>query len=89
MIMEIAEKARQIESMVNTYCHEELEELGERLAEMHPTLQQNFMRVVRAFIKTQAEKKYWDKRNEDTVKICRELWRILKETDYCGGLPLI
>jgi len=89
----VEEKARQIENIVNTINVQELEEIGKRLAGMHPTLQQNFMRVVMAFIKAQSGREYWDLRNEVTVKICKVLWEALEETDYCDNgrvhLPLI
>ena len=56
--------------------------VGELLAHDHPTLQQDFMRIVVGFIKTQAEKDYFDLRNEATGKVCKKLNEVLTDEEY-------
>lgn len=58
--------------------------IGEGVATMHRTLQQNFMRVVLAFIEIQAafyEAEMFDLRNEDTTRLCKVLWDAIKDRD--------
>jgi len=81
-IVEVEDFVKVVEDFVNTGGMEKLRMSGEELARMHPTLQQNFMRVVVAFIKAQSEKKYFDARNEATVELCRELWDVLSKSKY-------
>lgn len=66
------------------YMGTNLAEVGKLLAYDHPTLQQNFMRIVIGFIETQAEKEYSDLRNEVTVEQCKKF----KETYSSDGLYL-
>jgi len=80
----------------NTMNLEELRELGRELAEMHPTLQQNFMRVVAAFIEAQAKKStegYYDDRNKATVELASMAMSRWRESRYFDGgeihLPFI
>jgi len=53
----------------------------------HPTLQQNFMRMAVGFIKEQATNGHPDGRNEETVKLCKEIWKSWDEIEPC--LPFI
>lgn len=77
----VKDRAAQIERIINT--HPDIPEgIGRELANTHPTLQQNFMRVVVAFIQEMANKKYWDPRNEASVEIAKILWEELKKTKY-------
>ena len=76
----------QIEKLINTFS-DIPEEIGRRLASTHPTLQQNFMRMVLAFIQEMSSKKYWDLRNEASVEIAKILWRELKNTKYYSKVP--
>ncbi|MBQ2130682.1 MAG: hypothetical protein II431_05000 [Prevotella sp.] len=39
----------------------------------HCTLQQSFMRLCLKFIKKMSEKKYWDGRNEASVKTAKKI----------------
>lgn len=55
------------------------EAVGELLAHDHPTLQQNFMRIVVGFIKTEANKDYFDLRNERTGEVCKKLAELLTD----------
>ena len=54
------------------YMGTNLAEVGMLLARDHPTLQQNFMRIVIGFIEEQATKDYSDLRNEATVNQCKK-----------------
>ena len=53
------------------YMGTDLVEVGRLIASDHPTLQQNFMRVIIGFIEAQAIKTYSDARNEATVNQCK------------------
>lgn len=81
-IIEVEDFTNVVEDFVNTFSTDKLRMAGEELARMHPTLQQNFMRVVIAFIKAQSEKKYFDDRNKATVELSRELWNTLTKSEY-------
>lgn len=48
-------------------------ELAKKMANNHPTLQQNFMRLCLSFIKEMASKEYYDGRNESSVKVAKEI----------------
>jgi len=50
-------------------------EAGRYLANDHPTLQQNFMRLAVEFISQEASKNvfHFDDRNVETVKLCKEI----------------
>lgn len=61
-----------VSDMVND-CGFDHDGLAEKMANEHPTLQQNFMRMCKAFIKKMAEKKYYDGRNESSVLLARKL----------------
>lgn len=54
------------------YMGTDLAEVGRLLAHDHPTLQQNFFRIVIGFIEAQSEKTYCDLRNEATVEQCKK-----------------
>ncbi len=82
----VKEKATQIESIINTFS-DIPEKIGRELANIHPTLQQNFMRMVLAFIQEMANKEYWDLRNEASVEIAKILWEELKKTKYYSKVP--
>lgn len=80
--VELNEVLNTVEGYINTFEEESLKELGRRLAYIHPTLQQNIMRVVIAFIEAEAEKLErgnYDARNKATVELCKELWEIVKD----------
>ena len=78
----VKEKVSTIEDLCNTGSTGELHEVGRGLAEIHPTLQQNFMRVVIGFIQAEAEKQYYDDRNKATVELCRDLMRVIENSQY-------
>jgi len=64
------------------YMGTNLAEVGALLANDHPTLQQNFMRIVLAFVQTEAEKTYSDARNDATVAICKEFFKLFPKDGY-------
>ena len=74
-----------VSTMINDFGFKD-KELAHSIATDHPTLQQNFMRLVCLFIHEMAEKKYFDDRNKGSVELAMELDPIVKEK---GFLPLI
>lgn len=61
------------------YMGVDLAEVGKLLAWDHPTLQQNFMRIIIGFVNAQAEKDYSDLRNDATVEICKKFREMYPE----------
>lgn len=76
---------KQVKKMVNDFGFED-EELAKERANDHPTLQQNFMRMVCLFIHEMAQKTHFDDRNKGSVSLAKELDPIIKEKGY---LPCI
>ena len=62
--MNVKELADAISNFVNGASSNKVEQLGKELANDHPTLQQNKMRLACAFIEAMASKPYVDARNE-------------------------
>lgn len=77
--MEVKEFVDVVEDFVNTFESDRLTEAGKRLSRMHPTLQQNFMRLVIAFVEAEAEKTHYDLRNKDTVELCKRIKEIAED----------
>lgn len=80
----VGETVQAISRGINIMDNDQISDIGIELTTMHRTLQQNFMRVVIAFIKEQAKNDklgYYDLRNEETVKLCSKLWETLEETE--------
>lgn len=75
----------QVDKMINDTCFED-EELAKAMATNHPTLQQNFMRMVVMFIEKMADKSYCDDRNRSSVELAKKLKPIIDEN---RGLPYI
>lgn len=61
-----------VDDMVND-CDFRYMELAERMANNHPTLQQNFMRMCSNFIMRMAEKTYCDDRNRTSVEYAKSI----------------
>lgn len=61
-----------VDDMVND-CNFRYMELAERMANNHPTLQQNFMRMCSNFIMRMAEKTYCDDRNRTSVEYAKSI----------------
>jgi len=79
--MKSEEKAmREISSCINAMGND-LYEVGRLMAYDHPTLQQNFMRIVIGFIREESKKDYFDLRNEGTGNLCKKLIKIIEEDD--------
>ena len=74
-----------IDTMINDTCFDE-KFIAEQLANNHPTLQQNFMRLCMRFIEKMGEKTYFDGRNEASVKTAKQIVEALGGTTY---LPLV
>lgn len=47
--------------------------IAKKMSNEHCTLQQSFMRLCMKFIKEMSEKKYWDGRNEASVKTAQKI----------------
>lgn len=75
----------QVEKMVNDFDFQD-EKLAESMANDHPTLQQNFMRMVTMFIEEMANKTYFDDRNKASVELAKKLKPIIEENK---GMPYI
>lgn len=72
---------------INNYDDECIKELAQIMCNEHPTLQQRIGNLFIEWIKIQAERKYYDLRNECTVKMCKEFLEIIKR-DFPSGLPM-
>ena len=69
---------RTISSMINNMGFN-AREVAKKLSNDHPTLQQNFMRLVSEFIRAEAQKEHSDARNEATVEICKKLLKLMED----------
>lgn len=56
--------------------------VAKKMANEHCTLQQNFMRLCIEFIRQMAEKKYFDGRNEASVKLAKKIVESVGEETY-------
>jgi hypothetical protein len=66
--MNVKELAAAISDFVNGASMDKIEKLGQELANDHPTLQQNKMRLACAFIEAMAAKPYVDARNKTSYR---------------------
>jgi hypothetical protein len=80
------EAAEQIADAINNMSINE-NEVGIRLAEQHPTLQQNFMRTVVGFLQAMKAKSYTDARNEGSQRLAQKMIEGLDEGDL--HLPFV
>ena len=74
-----------VSKMINDFGFED-EELAKAMAREHPTLQQNFMRMVTMFLEEMADKTYYDDRNKASVQLAKKLKPIIEKN---RGLPCI
>lgn len=58
------------------------EELAEKMANTHPTLQQNFMRFVLKFISKMSKKMFVDDRNRASVEKAKQIMSAMEEPSY-------
>lgn len=73
--------AEVIDTMINDFGFDE-KIIAEKMANNHPTLQQNFMRLCMRFIENMAGKEYYDGRNEASVKTAKQIIEALGGTAY-------
>jgi len=83
---EAQELAKKISDYLNTSWGK-TDELVKELETMHPTLQQLFTRVCVGWLKSLAERKYYDGRNVASVKLAKKILQNLNEEDL--RLPMI
>ncbi len=69
------ELAREVSNMLNSYGDENVKAFVEEMNREHRTLQQNFMKLVVAWIRLQAEKTeyQYDLRNEASVLLAKQI----------------
>ena len=70
-----------VEKMVND-CGFEEKALAEFMANNHPTLQQNFMRLCTLFIKEMSRKTYYDGRNEKSVLMAQRMAELIETLPF-------
>lgn len=73
-----------VSDMTNDYGFKD-EELADKMANEHPTLQQSFMRFVVKFVKKMANKDYYDGRNERSVMLAKKMVTAMEDS----YLPMI
>lgn len=73
----IKKRAIKIEREVNVMGG--TDEIGYLLSKMHPTLQQDFMRIAVSFIMHMSESSMVDARNEKTHEVCKKLSEVLDD----------
>ena len=71
--MNVKELAEAISRFVNSSSLDKIEQLAKEMANDHPTLQQNKMRLACAFIEEMANKQHTDARNESSKKIAKQM----------------
>lgn len=81
MVSDEAKCAQQILDAIN-YISYNSTTVAKCLASGHPTLQQDFMRIVLAYIKEMATKNNYDLRNAGSVNIAQKIVERLEETDF-------
>jgi len=74
-----------VEDMVNDFGFQD-DELAEKMANNHPTLQQSFMRFCVKFIKKMSKKTYCDARNSASVELAKKMMNAAEEEHY---LPFV
>lgn len=73
--------AKAMSDMVNDTCFDE-QSLAKAMASDHPTLQQNYMRLFKAFVSNMAAKTYCDGRNENSVNFAKSIMPIVNESYF-------
>ncbi len=79
MRMSAEDLAQEISRFVNSANNDQMEQLAELMANDHPTLQQNKMRLACLFVEQMANKSYTDARNEESKKIANAMIRGFKD----------
>ena len=78
--------ANSISDFTNSFSFPD-ELIAKKMANEHCTLQQSFMRLCMKFIKEMSEKKYWDGRNEASVKTAKKIMKAFGNEPI--GLPCV
>lgn len=71
--MDVKELAAAISNFVNSSSINKIEQLAKEMAQDHPTLQQNKMRLACLFIEEMAAKPHTDARNESSRKVAKQM----------------
>ena len=79
MRMSAEDLAQEISRFVNGANNDQMELLAELMANDHPTLQQNKMRLACLFVEQMANKSYTDARNEQSKAIANAMIRGFKD----------
>ena len=88
---EVAAELAQEKELENVTCDDVVNDVvdyvADKFAKEHPTNQQSFMRLCMKFIKKMSEKKYWDGRNEASVKTAQKIMEAFGDEPI--GLPCV
>jgi hypothetical protein len=76
----IKKLANKIEDIVNGNAMG-CRKIGQQLAHIHPTLQQNFMRLAMGFVSEVVKVDNADGRNQATLNNCKKIWKALDEME--------
>jgi len=63
--------------------------IGKDMRRQHPTLQGMFFNLLIAILKVLGDQEYFDARNEQVVKTCQAITKLLEDQDGIGYQPLI
>ncbi len=78
--MEMEEAISHLGNAVNNFNYgEQSVEFFNQLSRQHRTLQQNIWRMIVNTIREYADTKYFDLRNEDSVKFCKKVQEFMEE----------
>lgn len=84
--MDGKELAKTVAYAINSYNFDN-KDFCEQMHREHRTLQQNFMRLIREYLKSTAETEYYDGRNEASVMFARKVMESVDPDDM--KLPFI
>jgi len=76
-----------LERYINSMSHDP-KEFAEAMDDLHPTLQQNLMRLFISWCHKQAQRPLGDARNDESIKLAREIVKSVADY-YNHYLPLI
>ena len=79
--LSVEELAQAISSFVNGASIDKMEQLAQAMANDHPTLQQNKMKLAMLFVEQMAEKPYTDARNRMSKEIAVQIVKNHKEAE--------
>lgn len=70
-----------VSDMINDFGFQD-DKLATKMANQHPTLQQNFMRFVVKFLRLMADKPIYDLRNRNSVLAARKLTNVIVDDTF-------